>query len=244
MIARRAFLLKSLSLGFVATGCAPFSGNLVSDSAPNSVAVLGVVQRQGLSIPINEYRVAGDLEDLLRDNQGYSVMAIDQVRRSLGGQRHDLLLKRVSRAGSVDSTDLRMLKQINLPTRMAVLLTITGNEEVKLDPERIKVRDNQGEFLSDREHVVLSTSRRVTLTATLINLGLQRVRLHNEFSYVSIERKRFLEYNGSSFSGTVAARLANAVANGVRAPGWPEAPNLQDSFYELLNDVAEELPIS
>jgi len=241
---RRVFLLKSLSLGLLATGCTPFSGNRETDAAANSVAVLGVVQRQGLKIPLNEYRLAGDLEDLLRDNHNYAVMAVDQVRLSLGSQRHDLLLRRLARSGSLDETDLRMLRQANLPTKTGVLLTITGNESAKLDPERLRLRDNRGDYLNDREQVVLSTARRVSLIATVVNLGAERVQLHNEFTYSAIERKQFLEYSGANFGSSMAARLANTFSNGIRPPDWPDAPNLHNSFYELLSDVAEKLPIA
>ena len=244
MSSRRSFLLKSFSLGLLATGCTPLSGGFGTAIAPGSVAVLGVVQRTGLNIPVNEYRLAGDLEDLLSENRNYSVMPIELVRQSLGAERHDLLLRRVAQSGSLDSADLRMLSRVNLPTRMGVLLTITGNEEIKHKAEHLEVHDGQGQLFKDREHLVLSTSRTVSLTATLVNLGLQRVRLHNEFSYESTERKRYLEYRGSTFSSSVAARLANTVANGVRKPDWPDAPNVYSSFYELLNDVADELPIA
>ena len=240
---RRAFLLQSLSFSLAATGCTSFSKRLGTATAPNSVAVLGVVQRSGLNLDLNEYRLAADFEDILRDNHGYSVMAIEQARQYIGAERHDLLLRRVANSGSLDRTDLRMLNQANMPTRMGVFLTITGNEEAKLDPEQLQLRDDAGRFLQDRQHVVLATSRRVSLTATLVNLGLERVRMHNEFRFESIERKRFLEYSGTGFTGSLAARLANTVANGVIPPDWPKPPELYDSYYQILIDVGKRLPI-
>ncbi len=246
---RRAFLLQSLSYGLIASGCATHHPELYNGVggaaiAHNSVAVLGVVQQAGLRIPVNEYRLATDLEILLREEQRHSVMPYKQVRIALGAERHDLLLKRLANAGELDSTDLTMLNGANLPTKMAVALTVTGNEVTNLPEERVKLRDHQGQVLSDREHLVLSTMRSVTMTATLVELGLGRVRMHDSFNYQSIERKRYLHYSGSSFSGSVAASLANTVANGVRAPKAPPAPGLYSSFYELLNDVAAKLPVT
>lgn len=234
MVARRHFLVKSLSIGLLATGCASYRQETTDTMVvPNSVAVLGVVQREGLKIPVNEYRLASDLEVMLRENQGYAVMPVNQVRLGLGKQRHELLLNRVASYGTLDDSDIRMLKQLNLPTRMAVVLTITGDEVAKMDKERLQLRDNSGKLLNDREHVILSTARSVSMAATLVDLGLGRVRMHNDFTYESVERKRYLEYNGSSFTGTVAAKLANTVANGVRQPVWPDPPGLYGSFYQL-----------
>jgi len=240
MTARRNFLLQSLSLGLVASGCAshhPESAELV---VPNSVAVLGIVQRDGLKIPINEYRLASDLEVLLREDHRYSVMPFQQVRLALGKDRHELLLKRLAGSGELDSSDLHMLSKSRLPTKMAVVLAITGDEIESLPEERLQLRDNQGRLLNDRQHLILSTMRSVSLTATLVDLGVGRVRMHDNFQYQSVERKRYMSYSGSSFSGSVAATLANTVANGVRKPKWPAAPGLYGSFYELISDVAED----
>ncbi len=245
MAARRHFLLQTLSLGLLASGCASLRQETTDTMAvPNSVAVLGVVQREGLKIPVNEYRLAADLETMLRENHRYSVMPVDQVRLGLSKQGHDLLLRRVASYGTLDDSDVQMLKRAKLPTRMAVVLAITGDEVSKMDKERLQLRDNSGKLLNDREHVILSTARSVSLSATLVDLGLGRVRMHNDFTYESVERKRYLQYSGSSFTGTVAAKLANTVANGVRQPEWPDPPGLYGSFYQLLGDVAQELPIA
>lgn len=245
MIDRRTFLFQTLSLGLLASGCSTLDShsNASANSAPNSVAVLGVVQQNGLNIPINEIRLAGQLETILREQHQYAVMPFSQVRISLGKDQHETLLRRVANFGTLEADDLRMLNRSELPTRMGLVVTITGDDVEKLDKERVQIRDSGGKLLKDRDHVILSTARTVTLSATLVNLGLGRVRMHNDFTYESVERRRYLEYNGSSFTGTVAARLANTVANGVRTPDWPEPPGLQDSFYALLEDVAEELPI-
>ena len=246
MTSRRNFLLKSIPLTLLAAGCAgSFSNGPRNNFAPNSVAVLGVVQKQGLEVPISEYRLANDLEKLLRDNHSYTVMPLVEARNQMGAERHEILLKRVAGNGSLDREDTRMLRQMNFPVGTGVILALIGNEQEKLEPERLALRDNSGKVLTDREHVVLSTLRSVSLTATLVDLATERVQMHNEFNYESIERKRYVQYSsGASFGSTVAARLANTVTNGLSKPDWPEAPGLYDSFYELLTDVAAELPVS
>lgn len=241
---RRRFLISTATLGLTASGCATVGGINGTSAVPNSIAVLGVVQQKGLTVAVNEHRLATDLENLLRDNHQYAVMPVGEARLALGKDRHDLLLKRVSEQGGLDASDLTMLNRVNLPTRMAVMLTITGDDVEKLDPVEQPLRDNRGLRITDRTHVVLSTARSVSLSATLVDLGLGRVRMHNDFRYESVERKRYLKYHGSSLTGTVAARLANTVANGTRGPDWPAAPSLYQSFYELLTDVADELPVA
>lgn len=240
---RRQLLLHSLALGFIASGCANTPPG--EDSIPRrSVAVLGVVQQPGLRVPVNEHRLASDLAILLREEQRYAVMGYKQARLALGADRQDLLLKRLANAGQLDGTDLSMLKQANLPARMGVALTITGDAVTYPKPESVRIRDNQGRLLNDRTLMTVSAMRSVSLTATLVELNASRVRMHDSFTYQSIERKQFVRYTGSSFTGSLAARVANTVSNGVGAPDQPTAPGLYSSFYELLNDVAEKLPVS
>ena len=240
---RRIFLLQSLALGAIVSGC---SNRRTRGAAipRKSVAVLGVVQQAGLKIPVNEYRLATDLEILLREEQRYAVMPYKQARLALGAERQDLLLKRLASSGQLDSTDLDMLENANLPARMGVALTITGDAVSYPNAQPSRIRDNQGRLLNDRTLMTMSAMRSVSMTATVVELGAGRVRMHDSFTYQSVERKQFVQYTGSSFSGSLAARVANTVSNGVRTPDHPEAPGLYGSFYELLNDVAQKLPIT
>jgi len=230
-------------MALTASGCRTHHPEFTA-GVPRSVAVLGVVQREGLNVPINEYRLARDLETLLREQYRHSVMPIQQVRIALGGQRHDMLLRRFSRSGVLYDSDLLMLNRANLPTRMAVLLTMASNDVENLPEERLRLRDAQGRVMADREHQILATKRSVSMTATLVNLGSKQVRLRDTFTYQAVERKRFVHYSGSSFSGSVAASVVNKLSNGGSQPKWPAPPGVYGSFYELLNEVAKQLPIA
>jgi len=245
---RRLFLLQSLALGLFASGCAKRGPDGRGPFGPviprKSVAVLGVVQQPGLGIPVNEYRLASDLEILLREEQQYAVMPYKQARIALGAARQDLLLRRLANAGQLDEADLDMLRNAKLPARMGIALTVTGDavSYPRLPPTRI--RNNQGQILNDRSLVTRSAMRSVSMTATVVELAAGQVRMHDSFNYQSVERKQYVQYTGSSFTGSLAARVANTVSNGVRSPDDPEPPGLYNSFYELLNDVAEKLPIT
>ena len=112
---RRLLLLNSLALGLIASGCA--NKKPVDDSIPRkSVAILGVVQQPGLSVPVNESRLATDLGILLREEQRYAVMPYNQVRLAIGANRQDLLMRRLANAGQMDDIDLEMLKSCLLYT--------------------------------------------------------------------------------------------------------------------------------
>ncbi len=245
MTDRRGFLTRSMALGLLASGCSVNSwNNRGPGAAANSVAVLGVVQSQGVDIAVNTARLAADLQGILRDEHNYAVMPVAEVRNALGQAQYETLLRRVAVFGTLEADDVRILTLARLPTSTAVILVITDDDVRQLDKERVEIRDNNDEVLLDRDHVILSTARIVSLTATVMDTKSGRVRMHNEFTQESIERRRYLEYNGSSFTGTVAARLANTVANGVRQPDWPDPPLLHQSFYALLEDVADELPVN
>jgi len=180
---------------------------------------------------------------MLRDQHDYTVMPVPQARRALGKDNHERLLRRVARTGGLDSEDARMLSDTSLPTNLAVVLTITEDDVAKLPEERRKLRNHRGQLLSDREHLIFSTQRRVAVSATLVDLSRGRVRLRKTFRHDAIERKRILRYSGSSLSGSVAATFANTVANGIRTPGWPTAPGVYGSFYNLISEVAAKLPV-
>jgi len=245
---RRQFLLQSLALGLTLSGCANRGSNRTGSGGPviphRSVALLGVVQQPGLGIPVNEDRLATDLEILLREEQQYAVMAYKQVRIALGSARQDLLLRRLANAGQLEQADLDMLKEAQLPARMGVALTVTGDAVTYPKLPRTRIRNNQGQILNDRSLITRSAMRSVSMTATVVELAAGQVRMHDSFNYQSVERKQYVEYTGSSFTGSLAARVANTVSNGVRSPDDPEPPGLYSSFYELLNDVAEKLPIT
>jgi len=132
----------------VLLGCAGYGDNGREQVIPSSVAILGVVQQDGLNIPINEFRLSLSLEDILRDEHRYPVMDQQQVRLALGDETHDILLRRMAKSGELTAQDLRMLRSSTLRTPMALILTITGNEVSSLPAKRKKLRDSQGNLLS------------------------------------------------------------------------------------------------
>jgi len=242
MTVRALNWLLTLWLLLAITACASFSDNGRARVIPNSIAILGVVQHADVDIPINEFRLSRDLEDLLRDERRTPVMAQEQVRIALGKETHDLLLRRVAANGQLDAQDLRMLHSSNLRTSTAVILTITGNDVEALPEKRQKLRNSRGHLLNSREHRVLATQRKVSMTATVVELSVGRIRMHENFVHNAVEKKRYLKYSSSSLTGSVAASVANAVSNGVGSLKRPPAPPLYGSFYTLLNKVAEALP--
>jgi hypothetical protein len=99
-----------------------------------------------------------------------------------------------------------------------------------------------GAKLTDRERIVLATERTTRLSATMIDLRTGAMLWHREYSVSPATEQAMIQYRGSSFSGSLAAVLANTVVNGVRVPDHPAAPPLRLNLRALLREVTRNLP--
>ena len=238
-LAARVLLAGVAALALVA--CATRAPPVGRTLEPSSVAVLGVSGAEGVR-GINRGTAALDLVESLGEGGRRRVVPPVRVRDLLGAERLDELLRRHGRSGVLDARDRRLLADARLGTRLALVARVESDAVLELEPRYTSVPDAAGRPLADRTRVHLSTLRETRLSAELVDLASGESLWTRRFRAEPIAHGSHTYYHGSSFSGSVAAMVANTMVNGRRRPGYPSAPPLRPTLRSLLDEVARSLP--
>ena len=208
----------------------------------NGVAVVVVTQRDGVEVGINRSLLAQDLLEFLRDEGRESVLPWYRVQEGLGSDAYENLVDHYEVTGELSEGHLQRLREANLLMPFGLVARIESNEIIQREPEHEELRDNAGQRLYDRERIVLTTQRTTSLSATLIDLQSGLPIWTRTYSVNPVSKSSYTQYLGSSFSGSLAAALANTVANGLRIPQGPPAPSLRLTLRSLMREVVRNIP--
>ena len=235
------FLAPPLALAVLVGGCATaFPGPVAVDAT--SVAVVGVARRESVK-GVNRSIAARDLVRRLEEGGRRRVVGPERVREAFGAASYDALLARYARTGLLDERDVRLLVRAPLDTRYALLVRVEQDDEIRLADEAAPRRDAGGRPSRDRVVIERAARRDVKLTALLVDRAGERVRVERRVYAASpVARVEGTEYRGSSFSGSVAALLANRLVNGGGASAAPSAPSRRATLEALFDEVERSLP--
>ena len=227
----------ALALG----GCVIPSPYAETAAEPSSVAVLGVTTADGVR-GINRSTAALDLVEALGEGGRRRVVPPVRVRDVLGAERLGELLRRHARSGALDERDRRTLANAALGTRFALVARVESDAVRELEPRYAGVPDAAGRPLPDRTGVQLTTRRETRLSAEIVDLASGESPWRRAYVVTPERRRAHTYYHGSSFSGSVAAMVANKMINGRRRPSHPPAPPLRAALRALFTEVASGLP--
>ncbi len=211
----------------------------------NGIAVLGVTVRPELDISVNRSHLALEFSDLLRETGRFATLPAQQISNVIGAKNYGELMGRFAANGQLHEEDIQLLAAAGLPVRLALVARVETDVIAAGKPKIQRVSNNAGITLHDRELVVQSTYRETSLSATLIDLDSGKRRWTHTYSVTPVSETAHTRYMGSSFSGSLAAALANVMANGIRrVPASPAAPSLKLSLRSLMREIARNLPAS
>jgi len=217
----------------------------------STVAVLGVV---GNGAPLRDFRqraLANDLEASIRTfNPRVAIYPHEHLRidierpGSRTGQSnaglHALLLNRYRVNNTLNEEDLELLNAAAAAVRYLVIAKIDRDDTTKYEPYASPVRNRRGEILVDQRRMTLLHERSVKVSATTVDLSLGQVVWQGSFISKPVARREYTEYTGSSFSGSVAAMLANSFVNGRSSTNHPDAPRSVQAIRETFKEIARD----
>jgi hypothetical protein len=209
--------------------------------ARNGVALLGVTSHPTVSSAMSEIAMSNMLQDIVQDTGRFSSLGAYKVSQLVGQKRYRKMLDTYGETGVVASEDVQILMAAQLPVSYAIITRIEENTTGPGASTVEALRNNAGELMNDRERVVHSTVRRVTLSATMINLRSGAAYWTKTYRAEPVTRSAYTRYFGSSFAGSLAATMANTVANGIRKPSGPAAPSIQLTLRSLMREVARNM---
>jgi len=231
-----------LAASCLLAGCAAYPPRGVGIE-PDSIAVVGVGRLHGVAEGLNGSVAGLDLAARLRDAGRRGVLEPSDVRAALGRDSWSALMARDATGGSLDARDIRLLAGAGLGTRLALIVRVDRDEITRSGPERESVRDAAGRVLRDRVRVRYTTRRQMMLSAELVDLAVPGSLWRRTFAADPTTRQQSIRYRGSSFSGSVAARLANTVVNGPGGIGPPPPARQRETLESLFDEIELAVPV-
>lgn len=230
---------------YTLSACVSKPYGTVRPAESNGIAIIGVSHADGVKLGASHNAMSRELGDLISERGQHRILPSIDVQKSLNsvapGQYGAMLLNFGEHA-VLSPDNLRALSAAKLPVRTALIARVSRNNVSTGEPVREKLRNNAGELISDREKIVLSTIREMQIEAALINIGTGAVIWSKAYRATPATKASYVHYYGSSFSGTLAATLANTMSNGLRGPVGPPPPSHQLTLRSLMREIARNLP--
>jgi len=234
----RLFLL--VGLVSLLAGCAGSGqGGRTSDVG---VAVLGVTERFGVESGLNRAAMGREFGELLEERSGFSVITQAQVQSKVGSARLDAIIAGYARQADFAASDLQVLMAAGVGARRAVIARVESDVIDDSPPRSESVTNRKNEVMNDRERIVLATRRTTRLSASMYDLQTGRKLWERVYAVEPETSSAYVHYFGSSFSGSLAAALANTMVNGVKLPGNPAPPSLRLTLRSLLREAVRNMP--
>ncbi len=229
----------------VLSACVSKPYGAAAPSKSNGIAIIGVSNADGVKPGASYNAMSRELGDLIAERGQHQVLPSIDVQKSLNsvapGQYGAMMLNYGEHA-VLSPGNIRALLAAKLPVSTALIARVSRNNISTGKPVREKLRNNAGELISDREKIVLSTIREMQVEAALINIGTGAVIWSKAYRATPATKSSYVHYYGSSFSGTLAATLANTMSNGLRGPVGPPPPSHQLTLRSLMREIARNLP--
>lgn len=229
-----------MMLASLLCGCAGLRA--VGSQPDPRVAIVAVVAADGVDAGLAPAAMASMLADGFQQAGGAAPVPRSVVADAVGEERLDALAGELSRSAALSGASLQLLMASPVPARRGLLVRLERNETTILEPVAAARRDADGRVLSDRHDVILSSRRDMRLAASLIDLNRGSIVWQRAWTAAPVVSASYVNYSGSSFTGSVAATLANTVVNGLRAPAAPPPASSRDTLEALFRQLIDELP--
>ncbi|MBX2884300.1 MAG: hypothetical protein KTR32_30375 [Granulosicoccus sp.] len=239
--------LSVLALLCMISACGPGDGTRYpgpGQHAEDAIAILGIASSGEFKPKVNHAGLASELAARLAERGDLRLVPATQVRRVIGNSDYSKLTKSFRENGRFSAEEMRTLMAADLRTSRAIILRLESDETEKLPVYRQAVYNQAGVRVVDRERRIYAKRRTTALTARIFDLRSGQLVWYRKYRISPENRSVSRQYLGSSFSGTVAAEVANTVINGFGGDNYPSAPSLNGSLRALIQEVALKIPSS
>lgn len=206
------------------------------------IAVLGVTERNGVESGLNRAAMAREFGELLEERVGFAVIPHEQVQRKVGADRLAAINARFAQRAEFIPADLQVLMAAGVGARRAAIARIESDTIQGLPPRSEAVANRQNGVMKDRERIVLATRRTTRMSVSMFDLQTGRKLWERVYAVEPETSSAYVHYFGSSFSGSLAAALANTMVNGVKLPSNPAPPSLRLTLRSLLREAVRNMP--
>lgn len=241
LIANKALILLTILLTVGCVSKNPSGQSVV----PRSIAVVGVAAASGVKPGKSQSAMALEFQELIQSSGGYKTLRSSEVEKAMDFAKSDSyssMFTHYARTGVLHPTGVQALVNARLPVQYALVARVEKNAVQAGEVKRLQMRNNAGDVLTDRERRVLSTVREMQMQATMINMATGEVFWTRTYRSMPATESSYVHYSGSSFSGSLAASLANTMTNGLRVPKGPLPPSNQLTLRSLMREVVRNLP--
>lgn len=207
------------------------------------VVLLGVGASNSLQTGINRNELSREFAELIRGERAVSVLGSNEVRSLLGTARYAEMLQRYEASGRLDRQDIQVLMAARLRAPVAIIAQLSSDDINQSKMRRLPLRNSRGHVFEDREQIIMTSQRRTSLTATMVDLRTGAQFWTSTYYAEPVATSTQTRFLGSSFTGSVVARLVNTMANGVGAMQGPPPPSLSVTMQSLLREVAVHMPV-
>lgn len=229
------FVSLLLLVGCAGTGQGGRTGDV-------GIAVLGVTERTGVASGLNRAAMGREFGELLDERAGFVVIPHEQVQRKVGAQRLAAINARFAQRAEFLPADLQVLMAAGVGARRAAIARVESDEIQGLPPRREAVTNRQNGVMKDRQRIVLATRRTTRMSVSMFDLQTGRKLWERVYAVEPETSSAYVHYFGSSFSGSLAAALANTMVNGVKLPTNPAPPSLRLTLRSLLREAVRNMP--
>ncbi|MFK7892650.1 MAG: hypothetical protein AB8B63_17665 [Granulosicoccus sp.] len=210
--------------------------------AQHPVAVLGVSVRHDLKATISPGLIANELAARLADRKNMLPLPASEVQAVIGADAYKKMIASYARTGRFAPLEVQQLMAADLRAPRGVMLRLENDKTEKLPVVRQAVYNEAGIRVVDRERRVYVTRRTTEMSASVIDLRTGRVVWTRLYRIKPESTSYSKQYLGSSFSGSVAAEVANTVINGFGGANYPAPPSLNGNLRALVQEVVLKLP--
>jgi hypothetical protein len=230
----------TIGMLLILVGCAGTGQSVRTDDV--GVAVLGFTERPGVESGVNRAAMGREFGELLEERAGFSVIPHEQVQRKIGAERLAAINARFAERAEFLPTDLQVVMAAGVGARRAVIARLESDAVQGLPPRSESVANRQNGVMKDRERIVLATRRSSRMSVVMFDLQTGRKLWERVYAVEPETSTAYVHYFGSSFSGSLAAALANTMVNGAKLPANPAPPSLRLTLRSLLREAVRNMP--
>ncbi len=211
----------------------------------HTIGVIGVAALPGVDSGQNLSAMAVEFEDLLLETGHYQTLRTAELESAIdasGTGVYRAIMANYAQTGQLRADEIRAIQAARLPLQAALIARIEKNQVSPGRTEKVRLRNNAGQLVNDRVRYVMRTQRETQLRATLVDLRSGSVVWTQTYRADPTTESSYVEYFGSSFSGSLAAKLTNTMTNGIGTPSGPDAPSIQLTMRSLMREAVRNMP--
>jgi hypothetical protein len=197
------------------------------------LAIMGVVEANRINPSYQYLDWSKRLErSVVLENLNYPVVPALSIKKALGAN-YTAVLNGFQLNNELGSTEKDIIRRAPIIARYGLFARIERDHTELPRRQELPVKNARGEIAKDREKVVLSSRRTVTVSAKVYDFKTGQIVWQKTSEASPLHHATYINYRGGSFTGALPAATHNSVRNGSLSR---HAPALTDQ-EKTLNQV-------